>query len=107
MRHQPGVGLVESRMQFAQHADPDLDVAPLGAPNLTLRAERQMRQIAILDADQVRLTQREVEVELDQSVQRRGRVGASVTTSEAPASSRVLMPTNNSTRSASLFGKCR
>ena len=43
-------------MQFAQHADPDLDVAPLGAPNLTLRADRQMRQIAILDADQVRLT---------------------------------------------------
>ena len=65
-------------IQPAQDIDPDLDVLPLGLADLTLGGLGQVPQVAVLDADQVGLAEREVEVEVDQPVQRGrgvGRVG--------------------------------
>ena len=63
-------------IQLAQHADPDLDILALRLAHLSLGGRGQVREVAVLDADQVWLAQREVEVKIDQAVQRGGRVGA-------------------------------
>ena len=70
MRHQSRVGLAVRTVQPPKDAHPDLDVLPLRLADLTLRGLGQVAQIAVLDADQVRLAEREVEMEVDQSVQR-------------------------------------
>jgi len=75
VRHQPGVGFGKSGLEFAQHAHPHLDVQALGAANLAFGGGRQIGEVAILNPDEVGLTQREVEVKVDQAVQRRGRIG--------------------------------
>ena len=94
-------------VELAQHVHPDLDVLALRLAHLTLRRRGQVAQVAVLDPDQVGLAEREVEVEVDQPVERGGGRCGSATTSVAPASSRVLIPTSSSTSSASLLGKCR
>lgn len=66
-----------------------------------------MAEVAVLDADEVWFVEREVEVEVDEFVERSGREQARPTTSVAPASSLVLMPTSSSTSRASLLGKWR
>ena len=86
---------------------PDLDVLSLRLADLTFRRCGQVVQVAVLNPDQVGLAQREVEVEVDEPVERVGRRRRDRQHVLAPASSRVLMPTSSSTRSASLLGKWR
>ena len=74
VRRQPGVGFGQLRVQLAQHAHPDLDVLPLRFAHLPLRGVGQVRKVAVLDPDQVGLAQGEVEMEIDEAVQRRRRV---------------------------------
>ena len=62
-------------VQPAKDIDPDLDVLPLRLADLTLRGLGQVPQIAVLDADQIGLAEREIEVEVDQPVQRGRGVG--------------------------------
>ena len=70
MRHQARVGLTACTVQLQKYVDPDLDVLPLRLAHLTFRGLGQMAQVAILDADQIGLAEREVEVEVDEPVQR-------------------------------------
>ena len=70
MRHQPGVGLAERVIQLPQHADPDLDILPLRLSHLPLGRRWKVAQIAILNTDQVLFSEREVQVEVNESVQR-------------------------------------
>jgi hypothetical protein len=58
-------------MHLALHTHPDLHIAALCSAHLTLSRDREVRQVAVLDADEVRLAQGEVEVEFDQAGQRR------------------------------------
>ena len=53
--------------------DPDLDVLSLCLADLTFRRCGQVVQVAVLNPDQVGFAQREVEVEVDQPVERVGR----------------------------------
>ena len=69
MRHHPGLVLGKLGIQRAQRAHPDLDIAPLGSADLALCRGRKVREVAVLDADQIRFAQCEVEVELDEAVQ--------------------------------------
>lgn len=68
--HQPGVVLAECVVKPPQHVDPDLDVLPLRLTDLALRGRRKMGEIAVLLADQVGLAEREVQVKVDQAVER-------------------------------------
>ena len=61
---------LSARCSRRRTLDPDLDVLPLRLADLTLRGLGQVAQIAVLDADQIGLPEREVEMEVDQSVQR-------------------------------------
>ncbi len=75
MRHQPRVGFAARAVQPTKDVDPDFDVLPLGLTDLTLRGIGQVPQVAVLDADQIGLAEREVEMEVDQPVQRGRGVG--------------------------------
>jgi hypothetical protein len=55
--------------QLPQHAHPGLDVAALRPPYLPLRRRGKVRQVAVLDSDEVGLAEGEVQVEVDQSHQ--------------------------------------
>lgn len=68
--HQRGVVLADSVVKPPQHVDPDLDVLPLRLTDLALRGRRKMGEIAVLLADQVGLAEREVQVKVDQAVER-------------------------------------
>ena len=76
VRRQPGVGFGQLRGQLAQHTDPDLDVLPLRFAHLSLRHVGQVREVAVLDTDQVGFAQGKVEMEIDEAIQRRGRFSA-------------------------------
>ena len=69
MRHQACVVIVVGAVAPKKDVDPDLDVLALRLTNLTLRGRGQISQIAVLDTDQIGFVEREVEVEIDQSVE--------------------------------------
>lgn len=69
MRHHPGAVLVQPGSDLAQDAHPGFDITPLCAAHLPLGRCGQVRQIAILNPDEIRLVEGEVEVELDEAVQ--------------------------------------
>ena len=69
MGSQPGICLGQGGVATAQHVDPDLDILPLLAAHLPFGRRRQVSQVAVLNADQVRLGQREVQMEVDQGLQ--------------------------------------
>ena len=107
MRHQPGVAFGKLWLEFAQDAHPNLDILALGPADLAFGGGRQIGEVAVLDPDEVRFAQSEVEMKVDQAVQCRGRVGLPRPDLSCAGEKRVLMPTNNSTSSDSLLGKCR
>lgn len=74
MRHHPGGLVLKSGIEVPQSGDPRLDVAALSPPHLALSGRRQVGQIAVLNPDEVRLVEGEVEMEFDQPSQRCGRV---------------------------------
>lgn len=78
----------EVGVQLAQHLDPDLDVLALGAPDLAAGRLGEILQVTVLDADEFRLAQGEVEVEVEQAVE--GLLGevACSTTARPPSSRR-------------------
>ena len=76
MRHYAGLVFGKPGVQRAQSAHPGLDVASLSTSNLSLGRRREVREVAVLDADQVGFAQREVEMEVDETVQGGGRVRA-------------------------------
>ncbi|SLB99181.1 Uncharacterised protein [Mycobacteroides abscessus subsp. abscessus] len=69
MRFDAGIRLVELGIELLEHPDPHLDVFALRLAYLSTRVGRQAFEVAVLDADQVRLAQCEVEVELHQCVE--------------------------------------
>ena len=75
MRHQPRVRFATRTVQLTKDVDPDFDVLPLGLAHLTLSGIGQVPQVAVLDANQIGLAEREVEMEVDQPVQRGRGVG--------------------------------
>ena len=74
VRRQPGIGFGQLWVQLAQYTHPDLDVLPLRFAHLPLCRVGQVRKVAVLDTDQVGFAQGEVEMEIDEAIQRRGRV---------------------------------
>ena len=64
MRFDSCVRLIELGIELLEHPDPHLDVLALRLAYLSTRVGRQAFEVAVLDADQVRLAEREVEVEL-------------------------------------------
>ena len=74
MGHQPSVALVNA-VAFAQKVDPHFHVLPLGFTHLTPGPVREMRQITILDTDEIRLAEREIEMEIHEPVERVADVG--------------------------------
>ena len=75
VRHQAGVGLGKSRLELAQYAHPHLHILALGPAYLPFGGGWQISEVAVLNPDEIRFTQREVKVEVDQTVQRRGWCG--------------------------------
>lgn len=75
MRHQSGVVLGEMQVNATQHPNPGLDVPALSPPDLPLGGRRQAGEVPILDPNQVGFAQREVQVEVDQTVQCGGWIG--------------------------------
>ena len=69
MRHQPGAILGEVGVDPAQYPNPGLDVAALRPADLPLGRPGQIGQIPVLDPDQARLAEGEVQVELNQARQ--------------------------------------
>ncbi len=69
MRHYPGTVLGQARINVPQYTDPGLDVAALRPTDLSLGGSGQVGQVPVLDTDEVRLTQGEVKVEVDQTVE--------------------------------------
>ncbi len=74
MRYQPGVGFVDP-VALAKQIDPDLYVLTLCFTDLTLGPLRKMRQVAVLDPDEIRLSQSELEMKVDEPVKCRIVVG--------------------------------
>ena len=107
MRHQSGVGFGQIGVESAQHADPDFHVLTLRFTHLPFGGRGQVREVTVLNPDEVRFSEREIEVEIDQAVQGRSGAGAAVLhgarTGEQPGADL----TSNSTSSDSLLGKCR
>ena len=68
MRHQPGIGFFDPVARPKQ-VDPDLHVLALRFTDLTLGPLRKMRQVAVLDTDEIRLIRSEVEMKVDEPVQ--------------------------------------
>jgi hypothetical protein len=75
MRHQTGVSLVEAAIEIAQHPYPYFDVMSLSAANLTLCSDGQIAHIAVLDPDQIRFSQCEVQMKFDQRGKRLRGIG--------------------------------
>ena len=73
VRHQPRVGLGESGLELAHHAHPYLHVLALRSAHLLFGGGRQMSEVAVLNANEIWFAEREVEVEVDQPVERRVR----------------------------------
>lgn len=69
VRHDPGPVLGQIRINVPQYTDPGLDVAALRPTDLSLGRSGQVGQVPVVDTDQVRLTQGEVKVEVDQTVE--------------------------------------
>lgn len=69
MRHQPGAVLGEVGGDPAKYSHPGLDVAALRTADLPLGRPGQVGQIPVLDPDQGRLAEGEVQVEFDQARQ--------------------------------------
>lgn len=67
MRLDSGRRLGEIGVQIAQDGHPDFDVLPLSPANLAARCLGQIFQVPILDPNEFRLAQREVEMEVDQT----------------------------------------
>lgn len=64
------ISFVERRIELFEDADPQLHVFALRLTDLSSRVGRQAFEVAILDADQVRFAEGEVEMELDEGVER-------------------------------------
>lgn len=78
MCHDPGALLLKTGIEVAEHRHPGFDITPLRPPYLALGGRGQVGQVPVLNSDQVRFVEREVEVELDQPHQRGGRVRCGV-----------------------------
>ena len=109
-RRAPSVAhrLRRGAVQLEGDADPDLHVLPLRLADLTLRGARADARDhgPGCGSDPIRPARSRGGSRSTRPA-RSAASGASATTRSAPASSRVLMPTRSSTRSASLLGKCR
>lgn len=75
VRHHPGTVFGQVGVHLPQHADPGLHVAALCSANLPLGGGGKVGQIPILNPDQIRLTQDEVQVKVDQALECRLGVG--------------------------------
>jgi hypothetical protein len=68
MGHHPGVGFVNG-VASPQQIDPDLHILALRFANLPLGPFRQVRQVPILDTDEIWLAERKVEVKIDEPIE--------------------------------------
>lgn len=75
MCHDAGGLFGQCRIQSAQCRHPGFDIAALRSAHLSLRGRGQVREIAVLNPDQVRFVEGEVQVEVDQAGQGRSGVG--------------------------------
>ena len=75
MRHHPGALVFHTGIELPQGGLPGFDVTPLGPSHLPLAWGGQVGQIAILDPDQVRFVEGEVQMEFDEPRQCRGGIG--------------------------------
>jgi len=89
VRHQPGVGFGESGLEFTQHAHPHLDVLALRAAHLAFGGDWQIGEVTVLNPDEVGLTQREVEVKVDQAVVDNARTQLDYTRITSPINGRT------------------
>jgi hypothetical protein len=66
--HHPGVGFVNA-VASLQQIDPDLHILALRFANLTLGPFRQVRQVPVLDTDEIWLAKRKFEVKIDEPIE--------------------------------------
>lgn len=78
MGHHPGSLLFQAGIDGLKGRDPDFDIAALGAPHSPLCCGGQVGQVAILNPDQIRFVEGEVQMEFDQACEGGRRVGRGI-----------------------------
>ncbi len=107
VRHQTRIGFGVRAVQAAKDVHPDLDVLPLGLADLTLRGFGQVPQVAVLDADQIGLAEREIKIKVDQPIERGRGVGRIGHNGARAGQQSSADPYQQFDKQCFLLGKCR